>query len=206
MSVRPSPGGCAVYGCGSTSSRELTLAAYWRRLVRLGLALLLFPRRVRIAPEVEGARPGWRAAVATASRVLPWRVAGEVLETWRPFVPWKPRSFGEGFRFAFVIVTCLVGFFGVVGLCASLGPLAPWWTMLPLLLVPVAPFLVALAPLLALEALRASWSLARRAFQAELGALGRPPESRETVLDRLRESSVRPERGSRAKGSETKEG
>jgi hypothetical protein len=55
-------GGCAVFGCGSTSSRELTTVGFLLRLARLLLAALLFPpRALRAVRRAERAGAFWPA-------------------------------------------------------------------------------------------------------------------------------------------------
>lgn len=55
-------GGCAVFGCGSTSSRELTTVGWLLRVARLLLAALLFPpRALRAVRRAEKAGAFWPA-------------------------------------------------------------------------------------------------------------------------------------------------
>jgi hypothetical protein len=68
-------GGCAVYGCESRKSREISAAGYVWKLLRLFLAALLFPPRIARAMKRhhdEGAVSIFRLSLARARQVREW--------------------------------------------------------------------------------------------------------------------------------------
>lgn len=163
-------GGCAVYGCGSKATREVSTAGYLVRLLKLALAALLFPPRLA-RRMVEAREPGAASPLArahgAASTVLVslddtqnglGKLALSVLAA-AAAVPllvvlekrdWVGR-YAEGWQMVLRL--------GVVFACALLGPYL-------LLLVPTLLYLV---------------------LRSELGALLRADVERATVLTRLRE-------------------
>src|SRR5437870_4295401 len=67
-------GGCAVYGCGSTTSKEISAAGFVLRLLRLVVAAAIFPKRVARALREPG-RGSLAEAFALARGVFSRRAA-----------------------------------------------------------------------------------------------------------------------------------
>ncbi|MBI3726289.1 hypothetical protein HY251_20380 [bacterium] len=80
-------GGCAVYGCSSKKSREVTAAGYLLRVARLFLAALLFPPRVaRALKTYEGEgilKAAWKEAAKITRGALPTLSKPMDLERWQ---------------------------------------------------------------------------------------------------------------------------
>src|SRR5262249_10267165 len=70
-------GGCAIYGCSSKKSREVSAAGYAFRLARLVVAAILFPPKVaRAIRATEG--QGFRAIYRRAAKRAEQLVVGDV--------------------------------------------------------------------------------------------------------------------------------
>jgi len=95
-------GGCAIYGCSSKTSREVTRTGYVLRLVRLLVAAAFFPRRVvRAIDAYEEPAPGVRGVVPRRGLSL---ILARTTESLRLLAP------GESLSNAvvFVAVSCLL--------------------------------------------------------------------------------------------------
>ncbi len=171
-------GGCAVYGCESRRSREVSVAGYVFRLLRLFVAALLFPPRLARAMRRhhdEGAVSIFRLSLARAREVR--------------------RFFKERRLWLAVLV--------VTGVPLAMGLLLPWLyfmdripldALLPVLLVFVVAYWVVpftapiwLPPLVAFLATLGFYAakVAALALRSELAGLVRADEGGGTVLGRL---------------------
>lgn len=166
-------GGCAVFGCGSTSSRELTTVGFLLRVARLLLAaLLLPPRALRAVRRAERAGAFW-PAYARARRIYASQNRdGGVQAGWVLLA---------GVPLSYLLVAAFVRLRGR-GIEPNDGSI--WWVIALIAGVPFA--MLALPALVALGALLL-WYGARAVaagLRDEVGVLERQ-DGGETVLQRL---------------------
>lgn len=174
-------GGCAIYGCEARSCREVSVAGYLLRILRLILAAILFPPRIVQAIQKHEDAP-LRTIYESARRY-----AGRI----------DPRTARGGDAFVcFVLYLIGLGpvlaasFFGILALAPFLEGI-PLWGILALGLVALVvtvscaiflPVPVSLVLAMGFHGLR----LAARALRAEVSALARADAGGGTVLGRLR--------------------
>ncbi|MBI3726288.1 hypothetical protein HY251_20375 [bacterium] len=168
-------GGCAVYGCSSRKCNEVSATGYVFRLARLFLAAVLFPPRLARAirnTESKSFVSNYQLALAKAREV---------------HASWNLNSTAQmGLVFLLGVPISYV----IPGLAIWLwraeqhvpAPLFLCWAL-------VVPFVALLFPFLVALPLTLGFYTAKtiaRAFEAELGALGRADEGGTTVIGRLR--------------------
>ncbi|HZU96641.1 MAG TPA: hypothetical protein VFF73_08125 [Planctomycetota bacterium] len=171
-------GGCAVYGCSSKRSREVTAAGFVLRLLRLGLAAVLFPpRAVRALRRYEEETPAtiYRSALGAARRVYSFTNRDGGIQSVLVLLLGVPLSY-----------LVLFGIFkeaineGTLGGVSSAVLIPAILFGIPFLML-VLPYLLAIPPAFAFFLVQA----ANRALAAELSALGRADQGGGTVLGRL---------------------
>ena len=108
-------GGCAVYGCESKTSKEVSAAGYALRLVRLLVAAILFPPRVvrALRQRAAGETTVWRQGAAMAlSYPIPLFAGGAflalVLAVVSLYYTQRVRHWSEQWVFAIVPLSVMV--------------------------------------------------------------------------------------------------
>ncbi|HZU96640.1 MAG TPA: hypothetical protein VFF73_08120 [Planctomycetota bacterium] len=169
-------GGCAVYGCSSKRSREVTAAGFVLRLLRLGLAAVLFPpravRALRLSEE-ESTAAIYRRALGAARRVDAFaneRTGGQLVLAVMLGVP---LSYAIVFGLLWEWIDQLP--FGAAMVLILAGLLAIPRFML------ILPYVLAIPPTFVFFLAQA----AKRALAAEFSALDRADRGGGTVLGRL---------------------
>jgi hypothetical protein len=116
--VAKSYGGCAVYGCTSKKAKEVSLAGYLARMLRMLVAALLFPPRLAKAlrRQASGETTFWRdVALMVRSHVIALFSAAAFLSAVSAFswMWWAPRhhvswdGVGDGIAACVCITPCL---------------------------------------------------------------------------------------------------
>jgi hypothetical protein len=178
-------GGCAIYGCSSKKSHEVSATGYILRLARLGVAALLFPPRVARAI-TSSERESFLAIYRKAAR---WTNRIAVSPDSRENPPWKmalyvfvsmPIAFALVIAFIHVVTPETRSAFSLEVFFRRPWGFAAFWALTTGIAF-VLPRLVALPPALALYTYRA----VAEVLKSELAALARGDAGGGTVLGRL---------------------